>query len=98
MWGKVDECGMWGNKIKVINLGESHENAIGINIDGLPSGLELNLDDIAYEELQGKSPLSTARSEDSQKYLSGYFKWKDLQVSYTIIGNCQYQDQRIIVF
>ena len=40
--------GMWGNKIKVSIFGESHGNAIGINIDGLPSGLEINLEDIAY--------------------------------------------------
>lgn len=72
--------GMWGNKIKVSIFGESHGNAIGINIDGLPSGLELNLDDIAYEmrrRAPGKSPLSTARSEDDiPEILSGYFNGK----------------------
>lgn len=72
--------GMWGNKIKISIFGESHGNAIGINIDGLPSGLELNLDDIAYEmrrRAPGKSPLSTARSEDDiPEILSGYFNGK----------------------
>lgn len=72
--------GMWGNKIKVSIFGESHGNAIGINIDGLPSGLELNLEDIAYEmrrRAPGKSPLSTARSEDDiPEILSGYFNGK----------------------
>ena len=70
------ECG----EIKVSIFGESHGNAIGINIDGLPSGLELNLDDIAYEmrrRAPGKSPLSTARSEDDiPEILSGYFNGK----------------------
>ncbi len=69
--------GMWGSKIKISIFGESHGNAIGINIDGLPSGLELNLEDIAYEmrrRAPGKSPLSTARSEDDiPEILSGYF-------------------------
>lgn len=72
--------GMWGNKIKVSIFGESHGNAIGINVDGLPSGLELNLEDIAYEmrrRAPGKSPLSTARSEDDiPEILSGYFNGK----------------------
>ena len=72
--------GMWGNKIKVSIFGESHGNAIGINIDGLPSGLQLNLEDIAYEmrrRAPGKSPLSTARSEeDIPEILSGYFEGK----------------------
>ena len=72
--------GMWGSKIKISIFGESHGNAIGINIDGLPSGLELNLEDIAYEmrrRAPGKSPLSTARSEeDIPEILSGYFNGK----------------------
>lgn len=72
--------GMWGNKIKISIFGESHGNAIGINIDGLPSGLELDLQDIAYEmrrRAPGKSPLSTARSEDDiPEILSGYFNGK----------------------
>ena len=61
--------GMWGSKIKISIFGESHGNAIGINIDGLPSGLELNLEDIAYEmrrRAPGKSP----------EILSGYFNGK----------------------
>ena len=41
--------GMWGSKIRISIFGESHGNAIGINIDGLPSGLELDIEDIAYE-------------------------------------------------
>ena len=72
--------GMWGSKIRISIFGESHGNAIGINIDGLPSGLELNLEDIAYEmrrRAPGKSSLSTARSEDDiPEILSGYFNGK----------------------
>lgn len=72
--------GMWGNKIKISIFGESHGNAIGINIDGLPSGIKLNLEDIAYEmrrRAPGKSLLSTARSEDDvPEILSGYFEGK----------------------
>ena len=72
--------GMWGNKLKISIFGESHGNAIGINIDGLPSGLELDLEAIAYDmkrRAPGKSPLSTPRSEDDlPEILSGYFQGK----------------------
>ena len=64
--------GMWGSKIRISIFGESHGSAIGINIDGLPSGLELDIEDIAYEmrrRAPGKSPLSTARSEDDMEIL-----------------------------
>ena len=40
---------MWGNNIKVSIFGESHGNAIGINIDGLPSGFEIDIDKIMVE-------------------------------------------------
>ena len=56
--------GMWGNNIKVSIFGESHGNAIGINIDGLPSGFEIDIDKIMVEMARrapGKSQLSTPR-------------------------------------
>lgn len=72
--------GMWGNNIKVSIFGESHGNAIGITIDGLPSGFELDLDMIDGEmkrRAPGRSSLSTARKEsDIPEILSGYFNGK----------------------
>lgn len=72
--------GMWGNNIKVSIFGESHGNAIGITIDGLPSGFELDLDMIDVEmkrRAPGRSSLSTARKEsDIPEILSGYFNGK----------------------
>ena len=72
--------GMWGNNIKVSIFGESHGNAIGINIDGLPSGFEIDIDKIMVEMARrapGKSPLSTPRKEgDVPEILSGYFNGK----------------------
>lgn len=72
--------GMWGNNIRISIFGESHGNAIGINIDGLPSGIEIDMDKVMIEmerRAPGKSPLSTPRKEgDIPEILSGYFEGK----------------------
>lgn len=64
--------GMWGNNIKLSIFGESHGNAIGINIDNLPPGFPLDMEEIMREmrrRAPGKNNLSTARKEsDGQKY------------------------------
>ena len=36
----------WGNKIRLSIFGESHGEAIGITIDGLPAGTSLNFEKI----------------------------------------------------
>ena len=70
--------GMWGNKLKVSIFGESHGVGIGITIDGLPSGIEINMEDVLREmerRAPGKSNLSTARKEaDAPEILSGFFQ------------------------
>ena len=67
----------WGNKIKLSLFGESHGVGIGITIDGLPSGIELDLEAIKLEmrrRATGKNKLTTARKEtDEFEILSGYF-------------------------
>ncbi len=69
--------GVWGKKIKLSIFGESHGKAIGINIDGIPAGVELDMDYIQREmrrRAPGRSELSTTRvEEDSFQILSGYF-------------------------
>ena len=72
--------GMWGNKIKISIFGESHGNAIGINIDGLEPGFEINLDKVSSEmkrRAPGRNNLSTPRKEaDEPEILSGFFQGK----------------------
>ncbi len=72
--------GMWGNKLKVSLFGESHGAGIGITIDGLPSGFEINMDEVLKEMARrapGKSRLSTTRKEaDMPEILSGFFEGK----------------------
>ena len=70
--------GIWGNSLKVAIFGESHGNAIGITIDGLPYGVEIDMDKVLEEMARrapGKSKLSTARNEkDAPEILSGFFE------------------------
>lgn len=69
-----------GTKIKMSVFGESHGEAIGVVIDGLPSGYDIDFDFI-YEEMKRRAPgqdsLSTPRLEkDIPRVLSGVFNGK----------------------
>lgn len=61
-------------------FGESHGPAIGVTISGIPSGLEIDFEEISRElsrRATGKNALSTARKEkDEIKILSGLFEGK----------------------
>ncbi|MCI8304939.1 MAG: chorismate synthase [Lawsonibacter sp.] len=65
----------FGKILKVSVFGQSHGAAIGVNIDGLPAGEEVDLEELqAFLDRRrpGKSPLSTARKEaDVPEFLSG---------------------------
>ncbi len=69
-----------GNKLKISLFGESHGEAIGVVIDGLPPGIELNLKYI-NEQMKRRAPgqnnLSTLRKEEDKfNIISGYFQGK----------------------
>ncbi|WP_378956081.1 chorismate synthase [Pelosinus sp. sgz500959] len=70
----------WGNKIRYTIFGESHGKGIGITIDGLPPGLEIDLAEVTREmerRAPGKSPLATARNEkDRFTIWSGFINGK----------------------
>ncbi len=70
----------WGTNVKISIFGESHGEAIGVVIDGIPSGTELDLEEIRREMARrapGKNPLSTPRSEaDEVRILSGFVDGK----------------------
>ena len=64
-----------GEKIKLSVFGESHGEAIGCVIDGLPAGVKLDFDEI-YKDMARRAPgkdlTSTPRLEkDIPKILSG---------------------------
>ncbi len=69
-----------GNIFRITTFGESHGKAIGVVIDGCPSGLEISDEEINAElalRAPGKSPYTTPRKEpDRGEILSGIFEGK----------------------
>lgn len=68
----------WGNNIKVSIFGESHGEAIGTVLEGVPAGQKINFSDI-IRQLNRRRPrndvFTTSRKEtDNFKILSGIFK------------------------
>lgn len=69
-----------GMNIKMMIYGESHGKSIGVVLDGLPPGLELDEEAIAREMARrapGQNALGTARKEsDTVEIQSGFFEGK----------------------
>ncbi len=67
-----------GNNLTLTTWGESHGKALGCVLDGFPSGIELNEEDIQKfldRRKPGQSDATTARKEDDLvEILSGVFK------------------------
>lgn len=72
--------GVWGNKLQVSIFGESHGKAIGIVIDGLEPGIEIDMEAVNKEMARrapGKNKFSTQRKEgDEVQIVSGFFNGK----------------------
>ncbi len=70
----------YGNIFKITLFGESHSAGIGVVIDGVPSGVELDMDEILFEmsrRAPGRNEFSTPRKEsDIPEILSGVFNGK----------------------
>lgn len=69
-----------GNKIKITVFGQSHANALGVTIDGLPAGTEIDeeyVQKILDLRAPGKSDTATKRKEpDKAEFLSGVIDGK----------------------
>jgi chorismate synthase len=75
---------------KITTFWESHGNALGVVIDGLPSNFEIDLENIALELGRRKpwqSAITTQRKENDEDYevLSGIFEGKSTGHPITII-------------
>ena len=70
----------FGERIKISIFGQSHSDAIGVVIDGLPSGEEIDLDRVQHfldRRAPGKNAYSTPRKEgDRVRVVSGLFQGK----------------------
>ena len=65
----------FGNKLKISVFGQSHGPAIGVVMDGLPAGEEIDMDELNFflsRRKPGKNTLSTQRQEtDLPKFIAG---------------------------
>ena len=80
---------IWGNKIQVSIFGESHGGAIGATINGLPSGIAIDLDAVKFEMKRRSAKgnrLATPRKEDDEfEIVSGFFEGKTTGTPLTAI-------------
>lgn len=71
---------VWGNNIRISIFGESHGPAIGVTLDGLPAGEEIDLAELALQMARrapGRDPTATPRTEaDLPEILSGLYEGK----------------------
>lgn len=86
----------YGSLFRISTFGESHGPAIGVVIDGCPSGLEIDEPFIQSElnrRKPGQSKITTQRKEDDTfKILSGVFEGKSTGTPIAIV--IENQDQR----
>lgn len=79
----------FGQLFKITTFGESHGEALGVIIDGMPGGIEFNVDDLKRElkrRAPGQHAVHTARKEeDLPEILSGVFQNKTLGTPITVI-------------
>ena len=70
----------FGKKVKITIFGQSHSEAIGVIIDGLPVGEEIDLDEVQKfmeRRAPGRNAYSTPRKEaDLPRVVSGLFEGK----------------------
>ena len=78
-----------GTIYKITTFGESHGEALGVIIDGLPANLQVNLEDLKKElkrRAPGQHEVHTSRKEeDEPEILSGVFENKTLGTPVCII-------------
>lgn len=79
----------YGHIFKITTFGESHGDALGVVIDGVPAGFDLDLDLIQKDmdrRKPGQSDATTPRKEsDTIKCLSGLFEGKTTGTPLTLV-------------
>ncbi|OXL84346.1 chorismate synthase [Paenibacillus sp. SSG-1] len=81
----------FGERFKMTTFGESHGEAIGVIIEGVTPGLELNEDDIQVQmdrRKPGQSSVTTPRKEyDKVRILSGVFEGRTTGTPLSVMLN-----------
>jgi chorismate synthase len=78
----------FGRKLRITTFGESHGVAVGVVIDGVPAGLPLSEEDIAFElsfRKPGRLYVSGRKEEDKPEILSGIFNGRTTGAPIAII-------------
>lgn len=79
----------FGELFRITTFGESHGEALGVIIDGMPAGIEINIEDLKQElkrRAPGQHAVHTSRKEDDlPEILSGIFQNKSLGTPITVI-------------
>lgn len=66
----------FGHQFRITTFGESHGPAVGVVIDGVPAGIPISQEDIAFElsfRRPGRQFVSGRREKDNPEILSGIF-------------------------
>ena len=85
----------FGKMFSIVTFGESHGEAIGVVLDGVPPGLEISMENLQKDldrRAPGKIPGTTSRKEpDKAEILSGVFEGKTLGTPVAVIVRNQNQ-------
>ncbi|EPG64824.1 chorismate synthase [Leptospira wolffii] len=83
----------WGKIFKVSTFGESHGEAVGVVVEGVPAGIPIRLEEIQKDlnrRRPGQSKLTTPRDEsDTVRVLSGVFEGKTIGSPIALVVNNQ---------
>lgn len=78
----------FGKMLSMTSFGESHGEAMGVIIDGLPPGLEISIEDLRQvlaRRAPGKACTSDRREDDAPEILSGVFEGRSLGTPIAVI-------------
>jgi 3-phosphoshikimate 1-carboxyvinyltransferase len=97
-WEGAAMSSEFGEKIKISIFGESHGPAIGVLIDGLPPGEEIDPEELSAflaRRAPGSAPYATARKEaDRPRFLSGLSGGKTCGTPLcVVIENCDVRSE-----
>jgi len=78
----------FGDRFRITTFGESHGEAVGAVIDGVPAGLPLSEDDLDFElsfRKPGRELVSPRRESDTPRVISGVFMGRTTGAPLTIL-------------